>query len=46
MIDSAGRMGLQYHWQNNSYETFDEFLMQLRQSKRKNIRQVVKLCTE
>ncbi|CAG9467368.1 unnamed protein product [Pedinophyceae sp. YPF-701] len=33
------RMGVQYHWQNNGYETFDEFLMSLKQSRRKSIRQ-------
>ena len=35
-----GRVGLQYHWYNHDYSTFDEFLMDLKQSKRKNIRQV------
>lgn len=34
------REGIQYHWQNNNYNNFDEFLMALKQSKRKNIRQV------
>mmetsp|Transcript_4922 Transcript_4922/g.14724 ORF Transcript_4922/g.14724 Transcript_4922/m.14724 type:complete len:407 (-) Transcript_4922:3019-4239(-) len=33
------RCGIQYHWENNGYETFDDFLMTLRQSKRKTIRQ-------
>lgn len=33
------RVGLQYHWYNEGYATFDEFLMDLRQSKRKSIRQ-------
>ena len=34
------RNGIQYHWQNNGYSTFDDFLMDMKQSKRKNIRQV------
>ena len=38
--DFLPRMGLQYHWQNQGYATFDDFLMDLRQSKRKSIRQV------
>ncbi|KAM7252458.1 hypothetical protein ACFE04_024341 [Oxalis oulophora] len=33
------RMGIQYHWKNNNYKTFDDFLMDMKQSKRKNIRQ-------
>ncbi|XAR49307.1 hypothetical protein NMG60_11032468 [Bertholletia excelsa] len=33
------RMGMQYHWKNRNYNTFDEFLMDMKQSKRKNIRQ-------
>ena len=39
---SAGwlkRIGLQYHWENPGYVTFEDFLAQLKQSKRKNIRQ-------
>ena len=33
------QMDLQYHWQNQQYATFDDFLAQLKQSKRKSIRQ-------
>ncbi|KAG9458827.1 hypothetical protein H6P81_003335 [Aristolochia fimbriata] len=33
------RIGMQYHWQNRNYMNFDEFLMDLKQNKRKNIRQ-------
>ncbi|KAK8664977.1 hypothetical protein V6N13_084744 [Hibiscus sabdariffa] len=33
------RMGMQYHWKNRNYKSFDEFLMDMKQSKRKNIRQ-------
>jgi hypothetical protein len=36
------RTGIQYHWANNGYDTFDSFLMDLKQSKRNNIR---KVCT-
>ncbi len=31
---------VQYWWVNKGYTSFDDFLMHLRQSKRKNIRQV------
>lgn len=34
------RCGIQYHWENQGYATFDHFLQDLKQSKRKNIRQV------
>ena len=34
------RTGIQYHWANNGYSTFDDFLMDLKQSKRNNIRKV------
>ena len=40
------RTGIQYHWANNSYGTFDDFLMDLKQSKRNNIRKVVPLLLE
>jgi predicted N-acyltransferase len=30
---------MQYHWKNRDYKNFDEFLMDMKQSKRKNIRQ-------
>eukprot|EP00960_Hanusia_phi_P052501 761497-Hanusia_phi.AAC.1 len=33
------RTGIQYHWRNEGYQTFDEFLMKLKQSRRKSIRQ-------
>ncbi|XP_031473535.1 uncharacterized protein LOC116246008 isoform X2 [Nymphaea colorata] len=33
------RIGMQYHWTNRNYKSFDEFLMDMKQSKRKNIRQ-------
>lgn len=34
------RTGIQYHWVNNGYASFDDFLMTLKQSKRNNIRKV------
>ena len=33
------RHGVQFHWHNDSFETFEEFLNQLTQEKRKKIRQ-------
>lgn len=33
------RVGMQYHWLNDGYESFDDYLMALKQSKRKTIRQ-------
>lgn len=39
LVFPSGRTGVQYHWENNAYGTFDDFLMDLKQSKRKNIRQ-------
>ncbi|XP_074579977.1 uncharacterized protein LOC141836392 [Curcuma longa] len=33
------RIGMQYHWKNRNYINFEEFLMDMKQSKRKNIRQ-------
>ncbi|KAH6814825.1 acyl-CoA [Perilla frutescens var. frutescens] len=33
------RNGMQYHWENRNYKSFDEFLMDMKQSKRKTIRQ-------
>ncbi|KAL5787015.1 hypothetical protein ACOSP7_003964 [Xanthoceras sorbifolium] len=33
------RIGMQYHWKNRNYKNFDEFLMDMKQNKRKNIRQ-------
>ncbi len=35
------RSGIQYHWENRGYTTFEDFLADLKQSKRKNIRQVM-----
>jgi len=32
------RQGVQFHWQNQGYQTFDQFLSTLEQKKRKNIR--------
>ena len=40
-LTSAGfllRQGIQFHWQNNSYANFEEFLLCLERKKRKNIR--------
>lgn len=34
------RTGLQYHWNNNGYDSFDDFLAQLKPNRRKSIRQV------
>lgn len=33
------RSGIQYHWENRGYASFEEFLATLKNSKRKNIRQ-------
>lgn len=33
-----GRETIQYHWKNNNYETFDDFLSTLSSRKRKNIK--------
>ncbi|XP_056163406.1 uncharacterized protein LOC115691187 isoform X1 [Syzygium oleosum] len=33
------RIGMQYHWRNRNYTCFDDFLMDMKQNKRKNIRQ-------
>lgn len=41
LLNSAGfllRQGIQFHWQNNSYESFEDFLSSLEKKKRKNIR--------
>lgn len=35
------RIGLQYHWVNRDYTSFEDFLAALKQSKRKSIRQVL-----
>lgn len=34
-----GRRGIQYHWENRGYADFEAFLMDLKQSKRKTMRQ-------
>ena len=34
------RSGIQYHWENPGFSSFDDFLGTLKQPKRKNIRQV------
>jgi predicted N-acyltransferase len=34
------RRGIQYHWDNEGYSCFEDFLAQMKQSKRKSIRQV------
>lgn len=39
------RIGMQYHWKNNGYHTFDDFLGELQQKKRKSIRQERKKVT-
>ena len=39
------RSGIQYHWENRGYTTFEDFLADLKQSKRKNIRQVKQIMT-
>lgn len=39
------RTGIQYHWLNRGYSSFDDFLMSLKQSKRNNIRKVLTLST-
>ena len=36
--DLLRRTGVQYHWFNRSYESFDDFLSQCKSKKRKNIR--------
>lgn len=38
------RRGIQYHWDNEGYSSFEDFLAQLKQSKRKSIRQVGCVC--
>lgn len=42
MLDMGfmSRTGIQYHWDNEGYQSFDDFLAALKQSKRKSIRQV------
>lgn len=37
-LSYLGRAGLQYHWFNNNYETFADFLGALSSQKRKNLR--------
>ena len=40
------RTGLQYHWVNKDYETFDDFLSTLTSRKRKNIKKERKVALE
>eukprot|EP00249_Psilotum_nudum_P017646 c26426_g1_i1 orf=1762-3177(+) len=40
------RLGMQYHWENRNYSSFDAFLMDLKQSRRKTIRQERKKVQE
>jgi len=40
------RHDCQFHWNNQGYQTFDDFLANLRQKKRKNIRQERKKVTD
>ena len=40
------RIDCQYHWQNHQYENFEHFLSELRQKKRKNIRQERRKVTD
>ena len=40
------RTGLQYHWYNQNYQSFDDFLNQCKQKKRKNIRRERKTIQE
>ena len=35
--DFMQRLGIQYHWQNKSYNTFDDFLDSMKSRKKKNI---------
>jgi predicted N-acyltransferase len=48
-LEEAGfmlRKGVQFHWQNQGYENFDQFLSTLEQKKRKNIRAERRKVTE
>jgi len=40
------RKTYQFHWHNNSYDNFDDFLMELKQKKRKEIRRERKLLKQ
>jgi predicted N-acyltransferase len=40
------RMGCQYHWNNNQYRDFDDFLSRMSSKKRKNIRRERRLVAE
>ncbi|NOY67228.1 MAG: N-acetyltransferase [Gammaproteobacteria bacterium] len=40
------RLGCQFHWHNNNYQTFDDFLATLTAKKRKNIRQERKYAAQ
>ncbi|MEM7254262.1 MAG: GNAT family N-acetyltransferase [Pseudomonadota bacterium] len=41
-----GRMDQQFHWQNNAYGSFDDFLGELSSKKRKNLKRERRLATE
>jgi len=40
------RLGCQYHWHNDNYDCFDDFLSRLRAKKRKQIRRERRRCSE
>ncbi len=40
------RLGCQYHWHNDNYECFDDFLSRMRAKKRKQIRRERRRCSE
>lgn len=40
------RLGQQFHWENNGYKTFDDFLAQLSSRKRKNLRKERKTAAD
>jgi len=40
------RMGCQYHWHNNSYQDFDDFLSRFSSKKRKNVKRERRLVQE
>lgn len=41
-----GRTGLQYHWSNDDYNTFDDFLSELSSRKRKSIKKERKIAND
>ena len=44
--DFLSRTGIQYHWVNKDYETFNDFLSTLTSRKRKNIKKERKIALE